>query len=245
MISLSDDFLLWLYSLSITESRAVIFALRSLVRGTVLDDEISIFVDELSDDEKKLLQRGLLRLCDVGVVLWSMKSANMYCVSPQLVNEQKTFSIEMNSDENVLSTHAHTFRSILYILSINYINTNTNINTAELKQARQNKLEHSDIFTICSYLNEKTGSRYKHTSAAFAKLVSARLNEGFSLDDFKQVIDTKVSSWTGTDFEKYLRPQTLFGNKFESYLNERSPELSKKRAESKAHSYLSSVMAGE
>jgi uncharacterized phage protein (TIGR02220 family) len=244
MISMCDEFLLWLFSLSITESRAVISTLRSLVRGVVDSGEVWVNVENFHDDDKKNFQRGLLRLHEAGVLLFSMKSASMYCVSPMVVNEEKTFSITLNSDENVSSTHAHTFRSILYILSINYINTN-NINTAELKQARHTKLEHSDIFKICAYLNEKTGSRYKHTSAALEKLVSARLREGFSLDDFKQVIDTKVSSWKGTDFEKYLRPQTLFGNKFEAYLNEKSPEISKKQAECKAHSYLSNVLRGE
>jgi uncharacterized phage protein (TIGR02220 family) len=52
-------------------------------------------------------------------------------------------------------------------------------------------------------------------------LVSARLNEGFTVQDFKTVIDNKVSSWFGNkDMEKFLRPETLFGTKFEGYLNE-------------------------
>jgi hypothetical protein len=43
--------------------------------------------------------------------------------------------------------------------------------------------------------------------------------KGFSLSDFQTVIDKKVSEWKGTDMEQYLRPSTLFGTKFESYLN--------------------------
>ena len=50
--------------------------------------------------------------------------------------------------------------------------------------------------------------------------ISARLKEGFTVEDFKKVIDVKAKSWVGTDFEKYLRPTTLFGTKFENYLNE-------------------------
>ena len=46
------------------------------------------------------------------------------------------------------------------------------------------------------------------------------MNEGFNLDDFKRVIDIKVDDWRGTEFEKYLRPETLFGTKFENYLNQ-------------------------
>ena len=57
----------------------------------------------------------------------------------------------------------------------------------------------------------------------------ARLNEGYSLDDFKQVIEKKVNEWKGTEMEKYLRPETLFGTKFENYLNQKIAK--KKQAE--------------
>ena len=46
------------------------------------------------------------------------------------------------------------------------------------------------------------------------------MNEKFTVDDFKTVIDKKSREWLGTDMEKYLRPETLFGTKFESYLNQ-------------------------
>ena len=49
-----------------------------------------------------------------------------------------------------------------------------------------------------------------------------RTDEGFTLDDFKQVVNNKVAEWKGTDMEKYLRPETLFGTKFEGYLNQES-----------------------
>lgn len=74
---------------------------------------------------------------------------------------------------------------------------------------------------IINYLNEKSGKSYKPNSDKTKKLISARLNEGFTVDDFKTVIDNKVSSWLGNnDMEKFLRPETLFGTKFEGYLNE-------------------------
>jgi len=47
------------------------------------------------------------------------------------------------------------------------------------------------------------------------------LKEGFTVDDFKKVIDIKASHWLNTDMEMYLRTQTLFGTKFETYLNEK------------------------
>ena len=38
--------------------------------------------------------------------------------------------------------------------------------------------------------------------------------------DFYRVIDIKSSQWLDNDMCKFLRPETLFSNKFEGYLNE-------------------------
>lgn len=83
--------------------------------------------------------------------------------------------------------------------------------------------KHDDIpyREIVDYLNEKTGSQYKHTTQSTRNGIKARYNEGFNLDDFKRVIDIKTSQWLyDTKMKQYLRPQTLFGTKFEAYLNE-------------------------
>ena len=72
---------------------------------------------------------------------------------------------------------------------------------------------------IIEYLNLKAGTKYRASSKSTQMHVHARLEEGFTLDDFKSVIDKKCSEWIGTDFAQYLRPVTLFGAKFESYLN--------------------------
>lgn len=73
---------------------------------------------------------------------------------------------------------------------------------------------------IIDHLNKKAVKQYKHTTAKTKTLIQARWNEGFRTDDFKKVIDTKVSDWKDNDMSKYLRPETLFGTKFEGYLNE-------------------------
>ena len=74
--------------------------------------------------------------------------------------------------------------------------------------------------TIISYLNEKAGTKYKASSKKTQTCIHARLAEGFELDDFKAVIDKKCADWIGdAKMEQYLRPETLFGTKFESYLN--------------------------
>ena len=74
---------------------------------------------------------------------------------------------------------------------------------------------------IIEYLNTKTNKRYSIKSDATIKLINSRINDGFTIDDFKKVIDVKVSKWINTTMEDYLRPQTLFSAKMEGYLNEK------------------------
>ena len=77
-----------------------------------------------------------------------------------------------------------------------------------------------DIYIyIVDYLNKKAGTNYRATSNKTRTCIKARINEGFTLDDFKVVIDKKCADWQGTEWEKFIRPETLFGTKFESYLN--------------------------
>ena len=79
-----------------------------------------------------------------------------------------------------------------------------------------------DIYiNIVEYLNKKADTNYKASSKKTQTCIHARLSEGFTEDDFKKVIDNKCASWIGTEWEKFIRPETLFGTKFEGYLNER------------------------
>lgn len=98
----------------------------------------------------------------------------------------------------------------------------TTVNNTNNKDILSGKAEpHIPFEEIVDYLNEKTGSRYKHTSKKTQSLIKARVNESFTLDDFKKVIDIKTDEWKDTDMSKFLRPETLFGTKFESYLNQK------------------------
>ena len=76
------------------------------------------------------------------------------------------------------------------------------------------------IVEIIDYLNKKTGKKFSKSTAQTRKSINARMNDGFTVDDFKKVIDIKTADWLNTEMDKYLRPATLFGTKFESYLNE-------------------------
>lgn len=79
-----------------------------------------------------------------------------------------------------------------------------------------------DIYQqIVEELNQKTGKQYRWNTSETKALIRARLNDGFSPEDFKKVIFIKSKQWlTDDNFQKYLRPKTLFSTKFEDYLQE-------------------------
>ncbi|MDC6079173.1 conserved phage C-terminal domain-containing protein [Limosilactobacillus fermentum] len=87
-----------------------------------------------------------------------------------------------------------------------------------------------------SYLNQQAGTSYRASSKATQRFVHARLKENYTVDDCKKVIDIKVANWKDDPkMRKYLRPQTLFSNKFEGYLNEPMPA---KQPPKRAKGYL-------
>jgi len=87
------------------------------------------------------------------------------------------------------------------------------------KTTAKKEIPFSDII---SYLNEKTNAAYRPGTKKTKELITARCNEGFRLEDFKRVIDLKSVEWLHDPiWNKYLRPETLFGTKFESYLNQK------------------------
>ena len=99
-----------------------------------------------------------------------------------------------------------------------------NLRTKELKNIVEEEVAETDLDTIrlvVSYLNQKCGTRYLSTTESTKRHIRARLNDGFVLEDFRAVIDTKHDDWSGTEYAKFLRPETLFGSKFEGYLNAR------------------------
>lgn len=76
---------------------------------------------------------------------------------------------------------------------------------------------------VVNHLNQRAGTHYKSATANTRKLIKARLKEGFTVDEIKLVIDKKCADWLNNPtMVEYLRPETLFGNKFESYLNAKS-----------------------
>ena len=94
--------------------------------------------------------------------------------------------------------------------------SNNNVTTLSKKKENNNNI----YSLVIDYLNKKASTNYRATTKNTQSFINARVKEGYTVEDFKKVIDSKSREWLGTDFEKYLRPTTLFGTKFENYLNE-------------------------
>lgn len=120
--------------------------------------------------------------------------------------------------------------------------TNNNLTNNDLTN-NDSRVDFIPYKEIIDYLNSKTGKRFSHKSNANQKLIKARINEGYTKDDFFNVIDTKTNEWINVeDMKQYLQPTTLFGNKFDKYLNQ---EIPKSIEESKNGNYLSQLLNGE
>lgn len=103
-----------------------------------------------------------------------------------------------------------------------YAETTTEITSKDIYSQAEPDGVAVKVKTVIDYLNEKTDSHYKANTPKTKQLVQARLKEGFTVDDFKTVIDKKTATWLKDNkMNKYLRPLTLFGTKFEDYLNEK------------------------
>ena len=115
-------------------------------------------------------------------------------------------------------------------------NTTENISMSDKSDAASYK-------TIIEYLNKKVNKKFSYKSVSNRKLIKARFNEGYKLDDFIKVIDIKTNEWINDEkMKSYLQPSTLFrGSNFDKYLNQELPELSNDETD---NSFISELIGG-
>ena len=128
----------------------------------------------------------------------------------EIKTKENQKEIKIKSNENQKENESKTHQDVNVIVNVN---DNVDVNVK--------KISLEEIKGIIEYLNIKSNSHYKYSTDKTQTLIKARIKDGFTLDDFKIVIDKKCEEWLGTDFEKFLRPETLFSNKFEGYLNQK------------------------
>ena len=172
------------------------------------------------DDLKLLLAKQYLFRFESGVVVIKDWKIHNYIQSdrykPSLQPERELLTITANKEYTLTNSDVSNMDTECI--------QNVSIGKVRLGKVRlgknnmSSKLDCTD--EIIQHLNMRAGTKYKSNTAKTKQLINARLNEGFTLEDFKIVIDKKCVEWCGTEFEKFLRPNTLFGTKFESYLNQ-------------------------
>ncbi len=224
-----DDFL----ELSL-EAKAIYFLL-----GIFADDEGFISPKKIlklygGNDSMldELIKSEFIIQFESGVVLITDWNINNY------LNQKRIRETIYTSEKQQIKYDENTHKYIcLTDVSSNLNNGLTNVKLEEKRieenRSEESSIEENSIDIICvenqdiipyeeiiNYLNLKTGYKYRCDISKTRKLIQSRWKEGFNLDDFKNVIDKKTTEWLNTDMKKYLRPETLFGTKFEGYLNQ-------------------------
>lgn len=161
----------------------------------------------------KLIQDNMIELVKKYNKFTIYRVVNYEKYNPQTNQQETTENKQKQEDDNLQNNQQTTSKQ-----------PTSNLQVTTKKES--NKVNKDIYIYIVAYLNQKANKNFKPTTKKTQSLINARIKEGFTLDDFKRVIDIKCNQWLGTEMEKYLRPETLFGTKFESYLNE-EPKVNK------------------
>lgn len=184
-----------------------------------LDDDGYFFstienIEETTGIKVKQQRKALETLKECGIIDAKLKGlpARRYIkIFPEGL--EKIFG-RTEKGENKIGQNGQTANAKLDNAACASINNIENNNKLTIHYSRE-------IHEIVDYLNEKLNCRMRYDTKLTVKCITARLNEGFTVDDFKTVIDNKYNDWYGTEYARFLsKPDTLFGSKFESYLNE-------------------------
>ena len=170
--------------------------------------------DTVYREFKKLFEKGLIKY---------KKNEKMDLIRITEKGKEWNFSnFENNSEKNPsFEENSEKFPNKLGKKSENNSEKNPTYKNTILHKDTNDK-DNNIYSAVINYLNEKTNrtgrEKYNFNSKEIRKYIKARQNDGYKLEDFKTVIDNMVTAWTGTEWETYLRPRTLFSNKFEDYL---------------------------
>jgi uncharacterized phage protein (TIGR02220 family) len=185
-----------------------------------MPDDWVFYITELtkhSTDGEKAFRSGLKELKENGYVKRNaVREGNKIVGWETIVTE-----IPQTLDNSLLACFVHVENEQVQNVHVQkdvLLSTESKLNTDELNT----DIKYIPFSEIVAYLNQKTNSSYKTTSKKTKDLIRARCNEGFTFEDFKTVIDKKTQEWLhDQNMSRYLRPETLFGTKFESYLNQK------------------------
>lgn len=192
--------------------------------------KIQRMVGSSEDDLKLLTAKRFILAFDSGVIVIKHWKLHNYIRSDRF---KPTMYLEEKSQLITKENKAYSVGMTVGIPEANHLDTQVRLGKDRLGKVSKDILSSSDerddvpYKEIIDYLNLKANKGYKHTTPAHKKFIRARWREGFRIEDFKKVVDNKCFDWlvpgkmiNGTPSVNYLRPETVFGTKFESYLNE-------------------------
>ena len=204
---------------------ALLYEANAWANEEIIDDKTYYFVSRnlilkelpMFFEKADTVYRNLKVLAEKGIIEY-IKHKGMDLI--RLTEKGKSWNfIENNSEKNPnFDSNSEKSPSKFGKKSENNSEKNPTYKDTNIQKDINNKNIYSEVV---DYLNQKAGTKYKSSSKNTTKHIKARINDGYTLEDFKTVIDKKCSEWLNTDMEKYLCPETLFGSKFEKYLNQK------------------------
>ncbi len=201
-----------------------------------LDKKIEIYSDKMKSKVMKrkyigVLKSNIVKNALVGSRSYFAFTSKFYLLKPDITENdaemiQDSSSVNIPNQDSVKIPNGSVnipSQDSVKILDGFGKNTGNRVgkNTPTKIDYKDRLLEIDNIYSrVIEKLNSLANKKYKSTTNKTKSLIDARINEGFKEEDFYKVIDIKVKAWKGTDMDRFLRPETLFGAKFEGYLNE-------------------------
>jgi uncharacterized phage protein (TIGR02220 family) len=215
---LLSDFIYWYRPTYLRdEETGQLAMMKKKFKGDLLQKSYKQLTEQFGFSDKQI-RESLKRLEEKGVLSRVFKT-----VDSSMGKLPNTMFIELHVSEIVKTCFPQSKEVLPYRETPITLegNTITKITTESTTQTSTVKDICPPYAEIVNYLNEKAGTRYKPTSSKTQSLIKARYKEKFTFEDFKTVIDKKCFEWLKKpNMVQYLRPETLFGTKFESYLNQ-------------------------
>lgn len=193
-------------------------------------------LDAADEDMRRLVARGFVIPFETGTLVITHHKANNTLrndrYKPTLCTEERGLLESLPSGAYALRESILPVQGIVRTVGIpsgNQMETDGCPNITEHNPTEPRNDTSSDepdspsiVADVVKYLNQRTGRSFRAATKATARHIGARAAEGYRFDDFQRVIDRKASQWENDpNMSRYLRPETLFGPKFEAYLNER------------------------
>lgn len=181
-------------------------------------EELALDLDEKPDDVKVainyLMSVGLLETNDGEQYKLPFLDK---CIGSETAHAQRQRDYVKRKKERLASLND---ASVTQMLQVDDADIDIDIEKEiEIDIEKDKDIMSSNAEEIIRYLNEKAGTHYRDSKET-VRLINARTKDGFTVDDFKKVIDKKVKEWKGTEQAQYIRPSTLFApSHFEEYLN--------------------------